>query len=269
MKVRQGKHQITLARALSKFGVASRVQARLLIRKGGVSVNSRVVRSPDVWIDPCSDHITLNGKTLVKREPIYLVLNKPAGTVTTRADELARKTIYDLLPAKTPWLFPVGRLDMESSGLLILTNDTKFGEMITNPSTGIPKVYVVHLDKPLKHDDCTRLESPVTLEDGTIVLPVIIRPSSGEPKVCEVTIREGKNRQVRRMFKVLGYEVVALKRISIGPVELGQLPEGEVRKITGEELRLITQKRVMATRHDGATRKGKAPGIKQEKNRFH
>jgi 23S rRNA pseudouridine2605 synthase len=176
---------------------------------------------------------------LKRRKILYLMMNKPRGIVTTRADELGRKTVYDLLPPGVPWVFPVGRLDKESSGILILTNDTRLGDMLTDPSAKVPKTYRVRLDRPLQWEDRRRLESRLTLEDGMVVSPAMVHISGDDPSLCDITIREGKNRQVRRTFSVLGYDVAALQRVSIGPIRLGTLREGEVRRITPEELKQL------------------------------
>lgn len=234
-RVRQGKNQVTLSRALSKLGIASRAQARALILQGKISVNKRIVRSPLVWVDPREDRISVAGKTVQKAERVYLALHKPCGFVTTRSDEMGRKTVYDLLPEELDWVFPVGRLDKESSGLLLLTNDTRFGERVTNPALKIPKVYVVQFDRPLQEADHKRMESGMTLSDGTRTLPAGVRVSTGDPATCEITLCEGKNRQIRRMGEELGYEVVSLKRVSIGGIRLGNLKEGGVRPLTAAE----------------------------------
>ena len=234
-RVRQGKNQVTLARALSKLGIASRAQARMLIRQGKISVNRKTVRSPLVWVDPREDRILLAGKTAQKAERVYLALHKPPGFVTTRSDEMGRKTVYHLLPEGLAWVFPVGRLDKESSGLLLLTNDTRFGESVTSPTSKIPKVYVVQFDRPLQEADRMRMESGMTLSDGTRTLTANVSISSNDPATCEITLREGKNRQIRRMGEELGYGVVSLKRVSIGSIRLGNLGEGEVRSLTDAE----------------------------------
>jgi len=234
-RARQGRNQVTLARALSKLGIASRVQAQALIRDGKISVNGRIVRSPLVWVDPREDRISLAGKPVQKTERVYLALHKPCGVVTTRSDERGRKTVYDLLPEGLDWVFPVGRLDKESSGLLLLTNDTRFGESVTNPTLKIQKVYAVQLDRALQEADRKRMESGMTLSDGTRTLPASVSVSTSDLATCEITLREGKNRQIRRMGKELGYEVVSLKRVSIGAIRLGNLKEGEIRSLTATE----------------------------------
>lgn len=232
---RTGRNEITLARAISKFGVASRTQAAAMIREGRVSVNGRVVRSPDHWVDPRSSGILLDGKRLKRVETIYLAMHKPAGVVTTRSDERGRRTIYNFIPLEHHWVFPVGRLDKGTSGLLLLTNDTRFGEKVTNPLGAIPKTYTVTIDRPLRQPDRQAMESPLTLGDGTELLPARVRPMPDDPLAFEITIVEGKNRQIRRMCAHLGYEVVSLHRTRIGPIRIGGLKPGEVRPLSHAE----------------------------------
>lgn len=232
---RKGKNQISLPRALSKLGVGSRTQATELIREGKIRVNGDTVRSPGLWVDLRVDRIELNGKALRKRQEIYVVMNKPAGVITTRSDDRERQTVYDLLPAEMRWVFPVGRLDMNTSGLLLLTNDTQFGERITNPDTKIPKTYETVVDKPLAFSDKQRMESGMVL-DGTPLLPARIRYNDAHPCRFELTIVEGKNRQVRRMCHSLGYNVITLTRVRIGPIMLGTLESGRTRTLTDREL---------------------------------
>lgn len=250
---RSGIHQVSLPRALSKLGVASRSQAMLLVKEGKVSVNGSVVASPDIWVDLRSDRIEVDGKPAMKRSFVYLALNKPAGFVTTRSDERGRKTVYDLLPSDYQLLFPVGRLDKESSGLLLFTNDTQFGEMITSPESKLPKRYAVGLNEGLRKEHAQIMRAGMKLDDGTALMSAEILIQSSDPACCEVTIREGKNRQIRRMFETLGYDVVVLKRLSVGSVELGTLREGQTRVLTNEELSQLTKIKKKSTR----TQKGR------------
>jgi 23S rRNA pseudouridine2605 synthase len=232
---RTGKGQITLARALSKFGVASRKQSADLIREGRVGVNTRIVRSPDLWVDPKKDKLTVDGKSLRREKLVYFVMNKPTGVVTTRSDELGRKTVYGLLPDDSRWLFPVGRLDKDTSGLLLFTNDTRFGDKVTNPLSKVPKTYAVELDGPLSPEALGRMESIFELDDGTVLKPAKVKIDRNSSRSFHITIVEGKNRQIRRVCEELGYEVRRLCRLSIGPIRLGSLREGEIRPLTEAE----------------------------------
>ena len=243
---RQGKQQISLARAISKYGLASRTQAAAMIREGRVSINGTSVRSPDVWVDPQKDRIAVDGELLRKQTLVYVAMNKPAGVVTTRSDERGRKTVYDLLPAGHRWLFPIGRLDKETSGLLLLTNDTRFGERLTNPLEKVPKTYRIRVDRLLEHAGARAMRSGMRLSDGTQLLPAEVSISPAEPDVFTMTIREGKNRQIRRMCETLGYTVLSLKRLSIGPVTLGNLAEGNVRPLTRAERNAVVPARTPA-----------------------
>ncbi|HXG01491.1 MAG TPA: pseudouridine synthase [Bacteroidota bacterium] len=238
-RTRIGKQQITLARALSKLGVVSRTQAVRLIREGKVKVDGRVVHSPNLWVDPRKERIIVAGISARRKERVYYAFHKPVGVITTRSDELGRRTVYDLLPKTLPWVFPVGRLDRDTSGLLLLTNDTRFGERITNPLSKVPKTYVVVLDRQLAEKDRHVLEAPMTLRDGTQLQPAVVKPVPGAQPTFEITIVEGKNRQIRRMFRELGYGVIGLKRIRIGRIELGSLKEGELRPLSDEELKSL------------------------------
>ena len=232
---RGGKNEISLCRALSKMGAASRAQARVMIEAGEVTVNGAVTRDPDLWVDPRRDKIALAGSHVRARAFIYFALHKPAGVVTTRSDEKGRTTVYALLPAGTPWVFPVGRLDMDSSGLLILTNDTAFGERLTAPASTLPKVYEVRLDRPLEEADAGILRKGMTAA-GVRYRAVEAERMGERPREIRLTLTEGKNRQIRKMLAALGYEVQTLHRTSIGPLTLGILPPGSSRRLTPEEV---------------------------------
>jgi 23S rRNA pseudouridine2605 synthase len=226
--------QVSLARAISKLGIASRTEARRMIIEGHIEVNGKTVHNPALWLDPRADRITRDGKPLQPQEKVYLALHKPCGVVTTRQDERGRPTVYTLLPPELRWVFPVGRLDKESSGLLLLTNDTVFGEAVTGPERKVEKRYHVVLDRLLTNEDRRVMEGGMTLRDGTVLAGARIR-ALGEGAEYVISIQEGKNRQIRRMCERLGYEVRRLHRVSVGAIRLGDLKEGMYRSLTPAE----------------------------------
>jgi 23S rRNA pseudouridine2605 synthase len=226
---------VSLARALSKLGIASRAQAAVLIAHGRVQVDRRVVRDPEAWIDLRTQRVEVDGAHARAAAKLYVLLHKPAGYVTTRSDERGRSTVYDLLPAGTPWVFPVGRLDRETTGALLLTNDTRLGDAVTDPAFHLAKEYHVLLDRPLEAADRVRMEGGMALRDGTHLLPAKVQGRAGAVTV-RITLREGKNRQVRRMCEELGYAVVHLHRAAIGPLRLTGIGPGSLRRLTGEEV---------------------------------
>lgn len=230
----------TLERVLSKAGVGSRTEARRWIGEGRVKVNERVVRDPDAWVDLERDRITFDERPLEKAKPTYLLLHKPTGYLTTYRDPHGRPTIYDLLPDRDRYLFPVGRLDLNTSGLLLLTNDTAFAERLTNPDYKVPKTYVVKASARLAEADLDRLRNGLELKDGPTRPAIVHRlRDPGGKTVFEITITEGRNRQVRRMVEALGAKVISLARIAIGEVVLGELEAGKTRELTEEELKAL------------------------------
>jgi len=226
----------TLERVISKAGLGSRTEARSWIGARRVNVNGRVVEDPDAWVDLERDEVSFDGKPLQRAEPIYLLLHKPKGYLTTYRDPEGRPTIYDLLPERERYLFPVGRLDLDTSGLLILTNDTQFAERLTNPDYHVPKTYLVKASKPLTDDDLDALRNGVELRDGPTRPARVTRLRAS---VFEITITEGRNRQVRRMVEALGAKVLKLVRTAIGPIGIGELEVGKTRELTAQELRMI------------------------------
>jgi 23S rRNA pseudouridine2605 synthase len=231
----------TLERVLSKAGIGSRTESRKWIGAGRVSVNGRVEGDPNRWVDLERDEITFDGKPLQRSESVYLLLHKPAGYLTTYRDPEGRKTIYDLLPDREQYLFPVGRLDLDTSGLLLLTNDTAFAERLTNPEYHVPKTYHVKASKHLTEQQLDLLRTGIELRDGPTRPAIVERlRDPGGKTVFAITITEGRNRQVRRMVEALDAKVVSLARVAIGNVLLGDLEPGATRALTAEELRELS-----------------------------
>lgn len=229
---------VSLARALSKLGFCSRSEAAGVIAEGRVRVNGAVVTSATRRVALGSDAISVDGEDVRKEEVVTILLHKPVGLVTTRSDEKGRPTVYDLLGDIGRWIFPVGRLDKETSGLLIFTNDNRLGELLTNPASKVPKTYRVTLDDEPGEGDLKTIRAGMRL-DGERLLPA--RAERTGPRQVDLTIVEGKNRQIRRMFASLGYEVLALERTAIGGLTVGTLAPGRWRPLGAAELRLLRQ----------------------------
>ncbi|MDP9169844.1 MAG: rRNA pseudouridine synthase [Acidobacteriota bacterium] len=218
---------------ISKAGLGSRTQARSWIHAGRVRVNGRVVENPDLWIDFQQDRIEFDGKPLRAREKTYILLHKPAGYITTFKDPEGRPTVYDLIGQVDTFVSPVGRLDLDTSGLLIFTNDTQLGELLTNPDHKIAKTYLVKCADRLDDNALDSLRRGVELSDGA-TRPARVR-RAGDSDI-EITITEGRNRQVRRMIEAVGSKVVELVRTQIGGIALDDLPAGAWRNLTAAEV---------------------------------
>ena len=242
---RTGKRPIkTLERVLSKAGLGSRTEARKWIGANRVKVNGKVIGTPDHWVDLERDTVTLDGKPVRASKRIYLLLYKPKGYITTYKDPEGRPTVYDLIQDAGQWVVPVGRLDQDTSGLLLLTNDTRFAELDTNPNYKIPKTYLVKTSTRLADEQIERLKSGVILSDGP-TQPAIVKRIRDSVKYSfiEVIIREGRNRQVRRMIEAVGSKVLKLVRTEIGGVPIGDLPIGKFRELTAAEIKMLTPHR--------------------------
>ena len=214
----------TLERIVSKAGLGSRSEARRWIAGGRLSVNGRVIRDPDHWVDLEHDRVEHDGKPLAVTERVHLMFHKPPGYITTHRDPQGRPTIWDLLPDRDRYLFSVGRLDLDTSGLLILTNDAVFAERMTNPEYKVSKTYIVKASTHLREEQLELLRHGVELKHGPTRPALVSRVREpGGKSVIEMTIVEGRNRQVRRMLEAVGSKVVSLARIAIGPVTLGDL----------------------------------------------
>ena len=227
----------TLDRALSKAGLGSRTEARTWIGAGRISVNGRVIQTPDHWVDLERDKIALDGKPIQESEKLYLLLYKPKGYLTTYKDPEGRPTVYDLLPALKSWVFPVGRLDLDSSGLLLMTNDSALAEQLTNPDYKVSKTYLVKSATVLSQEQLDRLRAGVELNDGPTRPAVVQRiRESAKRSFLEITISEGRNRQVRRMLEAVDSKVLKLVRTAIGPLRIGELSIGKYRPLTPAEV---------------------------------
>lgn len=234
----------TLERVLSKAGLGSRTEARKWVGAGRVKVNGKVEGDPNRWVDLERDRVTFDDRPLEHAERVYLLLHKPAGYLTTYRDPEKRPTIYDLLPDRDRYLFPVGRLDLDTSGLLILTNDAAFAEQLTNPAFHVPKTYVVKASKHLAEEQLDALRRGIALRDGPTRPAIVNRlRDPGGKTVFEITITEGRNRQVRRMVEALDAKVLSLVRTAIGSVTIGELEPGATRPLTRGELAALTQRR--------------------------
>lgn len=219
--------RVTLDRLLSKLGLASRSIAQEWIRSGRVRINDRVVRTADTWVAWPGDCVSLDEQPIQPTTQRFVLFHKPKSVVTTRQDEKGRKTIFDVLPEELQTLHAVGRLDQATSGLLLLTNDTALSSFLTDPANRVPRRYLVTVRGDVTEE--TRLASLTGLTDEGELLhcaAVTIQKRSGRESHLDVMLTEGKNREIRRLFKALGHEVIRLRRIQYGPFVIGDLPPG-------------------------------------------
>jgi 23S rRNA pseudouridine2605 synthase len=230
-----------LQKFLSRAGVASRRASEQLVREGRVRVDGRVVTEQGVRVDPDRAEVEVDGRVVTLPGPVWVLLHKPPGTICTRHDPGGRRTVYDLLAAEHEGLFHVGRLDMMSEGLLLFTNEGDVAQALLHPSRETPRRYAVLLAPPVPGDLRARLERGVELEDGLARAENVRigRPRDGRGVRVRLTLREGRNREIRRMMKELGLRVRRLRRTAFGPVELGDLPRGAWRRLTPDETRAL------------------------------
>ena len=224
---------------IASAGICSRRKADELIADGKVSVNGAVLKEPGYDVTD-GDTVTVDGKPVEGSEKlVYYALNKPAGYVTTTSDEMDRPTVLELMTEVETRVFPVGRLDYETTGLLIMTNDGALANHITHPSKKVFKTYHAKIDGNIAKSEIDLLRNGVII-DGYKTRPAIVNVlKQGSNSLVEIKISEGKNRQVRKMFKAVGYNVIELERTAIGNVMLGHLHEGHYRKLSKEEVEYL------------------------------
>jgi 23S rRNA pseudouridine2605 synthase len=244
--------KIGLARTLSKLGYCSRSRATELIRAGRVSLNGKIKRDPETPVGEKQNRIAVDGKIIEPQPKIYLMVNKPRGTLTTASDEKGRATVYAMLektsesgtkgPAESqPWVAPVGRLDKASEGLLLLTNDPEWAALITAPETHLDKTYHVQIGTVADEEFVQALVRGVRTKDAEVLRAKRARLLRAGQKNCwlEIILDEGKNRQIRRMIEGMGADVLRLIRVAIGPLHLGDLAKCEYRALTADEKRML------------------------------
>jgi 23S rRNA pseudouridine2605 synthase len=217
---------VPLNRALSKLGILSRAQASEAIRAGRVKVDGRVVTNPSASVVPERVRITLDGERRTRAAWRTILFYKPRGVVTTRHDPEGRKTIYDVIGPSATGLIAVGRLDLATSGLLLLTSDTRLADRITDPGLGVPRVYLVTVRGKVTDEEAGELEAALA----------VVRKASARETHLTVELRRGRNREVRQLFESIGHEVTALKRVRFGGLELGDLRPGEWRALMRTEV---------------------------------
>ncbi len=229
-----------LQKVLAAAGVASRRECEQLILEGRVEVDGRLVTQLGAKADPRTSEIRVDGQVLPRTSFVYLLVNKPKGVVSTNRDPAGRPRVVDLVPEQAGRVFTVGRLDMESEGLLLLTNDGELANRLAHPRYGVTKKYQVQVAGTPGRELLDRLCQGVRLAEGFVrAVSARIKRQHKQSTILEIVLREGKNREIRRMLAAHGHKVQQLRRVAIGPLNLGQLPVGEYRGLTREELRRL------------------------------
>lgn len=233
-------NKVRLQKFMADNGVASRRKCEEMIDRGLVKVNGNTAHIGDK-VDPKRDRVVVSGKQLRQKDKlVYIMLHKPRGYITTMQDEQGRKCVAELVSEITDRIYPVGRLDRESEGLLLMTNDGAFSNALTHPAKHVPKTYRVTIRPKITDEQINAFHNGIEI-DGRMTAPAglrVIEKAEGRV-VCEVVLYEGRNRQIRRMFEELGIEVARLKRVAVGSVKLGMLQPGKWRSLTEDEVRRL------------------------------
>ncbi|MBT4485450.1 MAG: rRNA pseudouridine synthase [Candidatus Latescibacteria bacterium] len=241
-----------LNRYLSVSGYTSRRKGEEIIREGRVAVNGAVVTDPAIHVEPDNALVTVDGVLLViNTEKRYYVMNKPAGAIVSKGDTHARPTVYDILESETKGVFSVGRLDFDTTGVLLFTDDGELAHRLAHPSFGVKKVYCANVKGRVNKSDIQKLKDGVILEDGlTAPSDMVISESSKTGSTVELTIHEGRKRLVRRMLAHIGHPVVTLERISFGGITADAIPPGSYRPLTSKEIKILKKATAMPSAKD-------------------
>ena len=234
---------VRLQKFLAEAGVASRRSAEKLIRDGHIEVNREVVTELGSKVDPAKDRVLVDGRPVKARRKVYVAVNKPKGYISTRSDPEKRRIVTDLLPLEWRNLYPVGRLDHDTEGLIFLTNDGEFALRLTHPRFGTRKIYEATVEGRVESQQLGKLTEGIR-DEGELLKARRARvvSSNNTRSVVEVELTEGKNREIRRMFQALGYEVTRLTRTQIGRIKLGELRSGKWRTLTEPEIKSLLSK---------------------------
>lgn len=255
--------EVRLQKLIASTGLSSRRKAEMLIVSGRVSVNGKVVTELGTKVDPARDHVKVDGKHLTSAQPfVYLMLNKPKNVMSTLDDPGGRTTVKDFLRGVYVRVFPVGRLDFDSEGLMLLTNNGELAQALLHPRYHVPKTYLIKVKGVLKDEEIVRLERGVRLDDGMTSPAHVKKVRKVEANSwLEITIREGRKHQVKRMLDAVGHSVLRLLRIRMGPLSLGNLEPGEFRFLTDREANslreLVDERMVSVERGEEPTPKSK------------
>ncbi|MBP1905900.1 16S rRNA pseudouridine516 synthase [Paenibacillus turicensis] len=241
----QRKKQARIDKVLGNLGIGSRSEIKKMAKQGRITLNGKVVKDSGTQCDPECDHIQVDGSDIVYREFIYLMLHKPAGVISATEDKFD-KTVLDLISPQDQVFspFPVGRLDKDTEGLLLLTNDGQLAHDLLSPRKHVPKIYEAKVVGALHPEHIELFKLGVTLDDGYVTMPAVLtileQGDENQPSLISLTISEGKFHQVKRMFQAIGCEVVYLKRLAMGSLKLDEtLPKGKYRELTEDELQQL------------------------------
>jgi 23S rRNA pseudouridine2605 synthase len=227
---------IRLNKYLANLGIASRRDIKTFLKSQNVTVNGESIKEAGFRVDPQKDEIRINGKEIKQPELVYYLINQPKGVVSTTADEYGRKNVISLIPTEER-IYPVGRLDKDTTGLLILTNDGELTNQLIHPRYHVDKIYRLQIAGMITKEQLRALRNGVLLDDGiTYPASVVITKSNNANTFLEMTIHEGRNRQIRRMCETVGIKLLELQRVKFGSLSLGNLPIGKFRKLKKEEI---------------------------------